>query len=714
MDGSITINRPNPDILAPHLENASTPGKVAQKLLGIQLLNRSVVVCAEAGAPSVSNEAAWGGSQSTTSKPVFGPQEAESLEGYLELKRAEFVAAFDRFWTPEGQERVPVRAATRWAICARVLADLRMAIRQRPEITDPFSGMPWIDIVQKLASPATFSRAVDQALAALRAKPEATRGNAYHAWSGTSRSGMDPALAGACQVNDLVPEKDRASILKSVDEGLCAVDSLESARLFEILLGIIARNPVPTGPVMAELERALADFAIPDSGVIPMARFKSQTAWMRGLMSSPVKYKPCAVCGFPAFYEQSEKEAGGKPDHGWMAGSILGGGWAPGTADNATVDVAICLPCKAEKILTEEGVRRFGRHPILLFNVGHDPIPLQLITSLYDETWGIKGTKEEDDGFLEPGTRVAFGDVGDRMIEVKAAPSLTYLKTKLTYAFLALRKAGYDLAIDLPGAMHPIGIFGWMPEACREAAESELDQATLEARIRLLVSRLPFSGYGGAKADFVQRAAKQRSIMMSPWASVVRTLIDAVREMQKEPRLIRAITEIFEINGGACMRTNNLNLLEEAVAWAEAAHPTLSTRKEIFFNRGSATKAMSEAFDNMLQVPPEERLGVAMAALSRNINRYLRSEEAMLVPAVLADLQTRIGNYIHLPQAELVSLRNQLDPMIRAAIRLGVRYTPNQNNFVTRLKRRMNDPESVVITQDEELVEPATAAVGQA
>lgn len=709
----VMMVRPNPELLAPHMEDCRTAGDVANLLTAI-CLDKPVVVLAEEGAKAISKVAAWGESAATTSKQVFGPVDASRLDGYLLARKMEFVAAFQGHWTPTGGSAVPVRAASRWAICARMLADLNTAISLKGG-RGPFAGLPWVEVMPLLASPRTFQKAVGISLAAIKAKAAAMKGAAVAAWGGESRSGMDAAMAEACQVRDLVPAKDQAGIL-APGEGDARLDDLEAGRLFEIMSLVVRANPAPVGALGEEFARAVGDFLAGASGRQTMRTVKAQSAWMRGLMPSRANYQPCAVCGFPAFFERDVAETGGKPERGWLSGKVLGAGWKPGTAEDGTVDVPICAPCRAEKIIAEDGLRAFGRHPIRLVNLGGRPIPAADLTHAYSETWGssVQGEGEAD---LPSGGSAPFGDVGDHQVKLSGAISFATLRQKLSYAYLYLRSQGHDVALDLPGARHPIGVFGWVPPSCREGADpGALAEDLQEAFLRVRVSKLAMQGYGShAKTPFERKKARERSLLTAPRDLMIRTLMDAVREMQTKPTLIQPILNIFTLNGGKPMRFANLNLLDEAVAWAEAAHPTLSTRREIYFNRGAATKAMSECLDQMMRTVPGERVGVAMAALTRNINRFLRADEAAKVPTIMADLQERLGRYAELSQAELSTLRNQLDPLIRAAIRNGVRYTPGQNNFCTRLKRRLNDPETVVVTvEDEPLPETGTDSAVQA
>jgi hypothetical protein len=556
--------------------------------------------------------------------------------------------------------------------------------------------MPWVEVFSLLGSPVNFDRAAKLSLAAINAKPGHLKGASVAAWSGQGRSGLDAAMAETCQVKDLVPAKDQTVIL-TAREGDLRIDELAPERLFEIMVGIVDMNPVPPGLLVNEFTRALGDFLVPESGVLPMRTLKAQTAWMRGLMPSTLGYQPCVVCGFPAFFEKDVAETGGKPERGWFTGSLLGAGWQPGTPSTGTVDISVCIPCRAEKIITEDGLRIYGRHPIRLFNLGQSPIAQEDVFRAYNETWGFSISAEDDgsSSAIPAGGSGPFGDVGDQEAKVGGAISFATLRFKLTYAYLYLRSRGYDVALDLPGALHPQGVFGWVPEPCRPGATF----------LRQRVSKLAMQGYASnPRTPFERKKARVRSILTSPGSQLVLTLMEAVREMLKKPQLIRPITDIFTINGGKPMRFANLNLLDEAVAWSEAAYPILSNNRTIW-NEGGATKAMSEAMDQMMRTVSEERVGVAMAAITRNINKYLKAEEAAKVPAVMADLQVRLGKYALLSQSELSALRNQLDPLIRAAVRNGVRYTPEQNNFCRRWKRRLNDPVDVVADFEEPIPE---------
>lgn len=684
MTVGIAMVRPNPGILEGVIREsgARTPAAIAGLLVSAVANKPLLDADAPRGAGELgSGEAAWGKSHAGTAKSVFRGGDAALIPGYLVERKRQFLTAF------RGGEGVV--SATRWAICARLLADLGAGLDPKGGM-GPFVGLPYVEVMGFLSSPRCFAGGVAHILPTVEGKPAwvLEQSPSFRSW-GRTRTGLENVLNDTCQVRDLLPEKDRDLLLDGEAEQLLV--RVEAERLHELLCALVGRHPVPPSLEMRELERAVGDFLLPEGGMVPVSKVKSQVLWNRGLMESPASYKPCQVCGFPVFFAGKLGSVSAKPDFGWLVGGITGNGWRPGDAEG-TVPVPVCYCCQAEKILVEDGTHRFGKTPVMLFNRGERTIPGALLEEVWRDTNERSGGPKDLRGCtqvdLSAGDAIRFTDVSDRLMEAKSTPSMAYLRKKLSYAYLRLSQEGYKVAFAFGTEPHPCGIFGWVPKV--EPAEAS--QRITELRVHLQISHLPFRGYSRRSEDYAALAKRERAILMGDYTSAILALADAMRSMELNPYLAKAIQNIFDINGGAPMRFANLDLMEEAAFWAEAAYPYLADKREIWQSGGS-TKAFSEAINNMQRAAPGGRVGAAMAGVTRNISEYLGGEQAKEVAPLLEEMQKRFERYAELNNAELQAFRNSLDPMIRAAVTFGAKYRPDQNNWCKLTKRRLNDPE---------------------
>jgi hypothetical protein len=687
---------PNPTLLRPlglmqtlldPLKGPLTPDRIASTISGDVTSKPIAITTADARLGATS----WG-SAPTPRAQAFSSQEASGILAYVETHRQEFLQAFN----PPDDKSLKVSGT--YHLCARLLADAGIGLKGR-KIPNPFADLPYIAILDLIKANNQAPVASAKAEAMLEQKPDFLQLGPVKAWKRGTVEGLVPMLQATCQIKDLVPAKDREAVraLMPPQEFLGdpldkALDVVPPALLYEVLRHVLAANPVPASSIQECETLAVADFTVDAQGTMSAGSLKRAAGWMRGLLmldTPSIRYTPCRICGFPAFYGKDASEVKGRPEEGYMVGSILGGGWQPGTSASATAEVPICKCCRSEKKQAEGGVKAYGHHPVLLVNLGSEPIPEDVYAPIYNLTrCGPGGILEVSVDAVPAGGSSAFTDLSEGQREVTAAPDFSYFKTKLTWAYLALRKQGYEVAFALPGQKHPTGIFGWVPPAALTGGAA-LEQAEHTAHLHLLLSQFPFYGYlMTKKSDIPDQLKRQKVILATPKAGHLTVFADIIRWIDNNPigapRLLKPLNHFLEINGGNAMKCANLDILQEAKAWAEAAVPTFASSVDVWQKRGADTKAFREAMDAMLTVPPERRVGVAMAALSRNVSDYLNAEARAKVSEVLEGLQVRLESYAAISQCELVKLANQLAPMIKVSISYGVKFAPDQDNYCKR------------------------------
>lgn len=699
------LMRPNPSILQPYIAEAKTAREVFDVLQGI-CMDRPVLNRSETRDQIMTFWSEPGPVQ----KPVFSPSQAPFILNYLRSNRDDMILALKDAGVARG-------IGTRWQLCARILTDVHTAFVTQKAM-DPFSNLPLVSsIPDGLRAPVSYRKAAEafSAFLATREPQGNVARNAVANWVPGTATGLVAAVSTICQVADLVPAKDRAAFaeeVQDVDLESRLID-VEAPGLFSTLCWIVARNPVPMSPADLAMVEALEPFLAEDEPT--MSACRAMTTWTRTRGKAS-----CTLCGYPIFDTSRVTQ-----ETGWQVGDVLGGGWQPGTPHNTTAEVPVCLCCRAEKIVAERGVRKFGRHPIHLFNLGSEPIPGPIVAKAYadthhtgDNTEATKTTRSA----VAPGESTEFGDMADGTRgDVRDVPSIQHLRHRLTYAYFSLLNQGYRVAFEVPHTVLPRGIFGYVPpEAGEEASPEKIEAATRAAWFRRRVADLANVGLtpgSDAKTAAARNLALERVILSSAPNVLLGRFLSAVCKAHSlhnpaspypKPLYTHVVDILSTTSDGDCPMTfENINLREEAIAWAEATHPYLLSRRN-FGRKGGDTKVFYEVMDAMRRVGggPDARADVGCTALLRGVkvtttsgNRsFLKAEAQERQQAILDGLYERITRYSKLPAHQIRKLANYLAPMISMAVRSGVRLSPDlpQNNFVIRLDRRMNDaPEQV-------------------